>query len=247
LARILIIGENLLIRTLLREILSDAGHEVACEAQHGSVAMSRVREFRPDLAILDVVLLRRAGLAILEALLANDPVLAVVICAALLERVNAISALRLGAMGFIIKPFDRRAVLASVEGALSHAAAVAPPAAASGSSPSAKGGVEEHRDFTRLKATLPVVVQAGDGPTLDTFTIDVSGGGMLLATGSLAPGADVEFRLYLGSGEAPIAGRARVVRITDDGEAALAFEQVHVPEHERLIEYITTQSPDARR
>jgi two-component system, chemotaxis family, chemotaxis protein CheY len=240
LARIFIIGDNLLIRTLLREILSNAGHQVIGEAPNGSEAMSRVLDQRPKLVILDVVLLRRSGLATLEHLLNLDPALVLVVCSALLEPRNVISALHLGAKGFILKPFDGQAVLHSVHDALSHAdgdeSAVELPVA---TPPPPSLGAEEQRDFVRLDVALPVVLQAEDGTRLDTVTIDVSGGGILVAAGSLAPGASVEFRLDLCLGEAPIAGRARVVRIIDDGRSALAFEQVSIADHERLIDYIT--------
>jgi two-component system chemotaxis response regulator CheY len=239
LARIFIIGDNLLIRTLLREILSNAGHQVIGEAPNGSEAMSRVVDLRPKLVILDVVLLRRGGLATLEHLLNLNPALVLVVCSALLEPRNVISALHLGAKGFILKPFDGQAVLHSVHDALSHAdgdeSAVELPVATPPPSP----GADEQRDFVRLDVALPVVLQAEDGTRLDTVTIDVSGGGILVAAGSMAPGASVDFRLDLCLGETPIAGRARVVRIIDDGRSALAFEQVSIADHERLIDYIT--------
>ena len=240
-ARIFIIGDNLLIRTLLREILSDAGHEVIGDAQNGPQAMSRVLELRPKLVILDVVLLRRSGLSTLEHLLKIDPALVLVVCSALLEPRNAIGALQLGAKGFILKPFNGQAVLYSVHDALCHAngddesAVELPPLVTPRPSP----GAEEQRDFVRLDAALPVVLQAVDGVRLDTFTIDLSGGGILVAARSLTPGAIVEFRLDLRLGDPPIAGRARVVRVIDDGRSALAFEQVSIADHERLIDYIT--------
>ena len=86
LARIYIIGDNLLIRTLLREILDDAGHEVIGDSVIRPAAMSKVLELRPDMVVLDVVLLRSAGLATLRELVTLDRRLAVVVCAALLER-----------------------------------------------------------------------------------------------------------------------------------------------------------------
>jgi two-component system chemotaxis response regulator CheY len=245
LARIFIIGDNLLIRTLLREILSGAGHEVIGEAQNGSEAMSGVLELRPKLVIVDVVLLRRSGLSTLEHLLKIDPALVLVVCSALLEPRNAIEALQLGAKGFILKPFDGQAVLHSVHDALSHAkgdeSAVELPVA----TPPPGTEAEEQRDFVRLDAALPVVLQAVDGVRLHTFTIDLSGGGILVAAGSLTPGSSVEFRLDLRLGEAPIAGRARVVRVIDDGRSALAFEQVTIADHERLIDYITNHGRTA--
>ena len=82
----------------------------------------------------------------------------------------------------------------------------------------------------RLGAELPVIVTPDGAEPIDTVTTDVSGGGMLLATGSLVLGTGVDFRLVLGAGEPPLAGRARVVRITDDGQSGLQFEQVSIGE-----------------
>ena len=246
-ASIFIIGDNLLIRTLLREILGDAGHDFAGDAGHGSKAVSRVFELRPDVVILDVVLLRRGAFSTLRHLLMIDSSLAVVVCAAVIERRNAIEALQLGAKGFIVKPFDRHAVLDSVHDALSHAKRHASPVDRGSAlqRPTSSGdGVEEHREFVRLVVALPVALKA-DGVRIKTFTSDVSGGGILLTDGPLTLGAVVDFRLDLCSGDPPIAGRARVVRVTDDGRSALQFEKVSIADHERLIDYITSHERSA--
>jgi two-component system chemotaxis response regulator CheY len=238
-AGVFVIGDNLLIRTLLREILGEAGYEVLGDVRHGPSAVSRVFELRPELVIVDVVLVRDAAFSVLRHLLMIDAGLAVVLCAAVLERRNAIVALRLGARGFIVKPFDRQAVLDSVSDALGDAggqgSGVARDAARRGS---VRGGVQEHREFVRLVVALPVVLR-GEGVRCSAYTTDVSGGGMLLAEGPLPLGAVLDFRLDLGSGQRPVRGRARVVRVTDAGRPALQFESVGIADHERLIEYIT--------
>ncbi len=105
-------------RTLLRRILSDAGHEVVGEAQDGLEAPARVHELRPELVTLDLVMPRRGGLTTLGHLLMVDSSLTVVVCSASLNQHNVIAALRLGARGFIVKPFNPEAVLDAVHDAL---------------------------------------------------------------------------------------------------------------------------------
>jgi two-component system, chemotaxis family, chemotaxis protein CheY len=117
-ARIVIVDDNLLCRTLLRRILSDAGYEVVGEAQDGLEAPAQVHELRPELVTLDLVMPGRSGLTTLEHLLMVDPSLTVVVCSASLNQHNVITALRLGAKGFIVKPFNPEAVLDAVHGAL---------------------------------------------------------------------------------------------------------------------------------
>ncbi len=117
-ARVVIVDDNLLCRTLLRRILSDAGHEVVGEAQDGLEAPARVHELRPELVTLDLVMPGRSGLTTLEHLLMVDSSLTVVVCSASLNEHNVIAALRLGAKGFIVKPFNPEAVLDAVHDAL---------------------------------------------------------------------------------------------------------------------------------
>jgi two-component system, chemotaxis family, chemotaxis protein CheY len=246
LARFFVIGDNLLIKTLLGEILSGAGHRSVGESEHGAMALDRVLLTRPDLVVLDVVLLRSSALAELEQLMAFDPAPTVVVCSAILERRNAVAALHLGAKGLIAKPFNRRTVLETVHNALGPAALresdlVPEPAAERAGVPD-----DERREFVRLTDALAVVIDVGEAAPIHASTVDLSGGGMLLATSALDVGDEVAFRLDLGIGEAPIAGRARVVRVTADGQSALEFERVHIADHERLTAYIARRATAQR-
>jgi two-component system, chemotaxis family, chemotaxis protein CheY len=119
-ARILIVDDNLLCRTLLRRILTDGGHEVVGEAPDGVHAPACVHELRPELVTLDLVMPGRSGLATLEHLLMVDPSLAVVVCSASLDQRRVIAALRLGAKGFVVKPFSQQTVLDTVHDALAY-------------------------------------------------------------------------------------------------------------------------------
>ena len=194
-ARVFIISPNLLIRTLLSEILTSAGHEVVGAANEGAETIAVLLDQRPELAILDVALVRRGSLASLEDLRMLDPALAVIVCSALLERRYAIAALHLGAKGFIVKPFDRQTVIDTVKDVLGHArgdeaGADLASAATSGEGPN--GSVEEQRDFVRLEVSLPVVLEAEDGEPIETETADISGGGMLLEASPLPVGMRVQ-------------------------------------------------------
>jgi two-component system chemotaxis response regulator CheY len=51
-ARILIVDDNLMIRTMLREILSGAGHEIVGEARDGVQGEMMVRRERPHVVTL---------------------------------------------------------------------------------------------------------------------------------------------------------------------------------------------------
>ena len=117
-ARVVIVDDSLLIRTQLRTIFSDGQFEVIGEAEDGLEAPGRVRKLRPDLVTLDLVMPGRDGLTTLEHLLMVDPGLAVIVCSASLDERRVIAALRLGAKGFITKPFDRDTVLDTAREAL---------------------------------------------------------------------------------------------------------------------------------
>jgi c-di-GMP-binding flagellar brake protein YcgR len=108
--------------------------------------------------------------------------------------------------------------------------------------------VLQRRDYVRVQA--PQVVTLGAdlaGEPLSTYTVDLSGGGMLLtAVEGLKPGTEVRFRMALGDDEAPIEGAGRVVRVSDDGKLALVFEQISTVERQRLIRFVFGCMREAR-
>ena len=240
-ASVLIVDDNLLMRHLLREILSDGGHTALGEAKNGLEAPALVRDLHPDVITLDLVMPGRPGLPTLKHLMMVDKSLPVVVCSSFLNENHVIEALTLGAKGFIVKPFDRSAVLSAVSGALREAQldkrqqnAQLPPIAELD-----LGSVGEQREFTRVEASLRVVLEPRDG-VLNTSTVNLSGSGMLIDSGLLDADASVAFRLYLEDGS-PVTGTARVVRIDACGRAALAFEYLTVLDHERVVSYIRAQ------
>jgi two-component system chemotaxis response regulator CheY len=247
-ARVLIVDDSLMVRTLLRDILASAGHEIVGDAPDGVRAEAGVRRLRPDLVTLDLVMPVRGGLDSLPYLLEADPSLAVVVCSASLDQRRVLAALRLGAIGFIVKPFDHQSVLANVTEALALTAGRRPEAATTARSLlsdgiSAGDRSAEQREFVRVAAALPIRVTPADGRPLVTVTVDLSSSGLLLSRGDFALETRVDFRVELGAGQPPIVGRARVARIDGDGQPALAFEQVSVEDHERLNAYIQQHQP----
>jgi len=100
--------------------------------------------------------------------------------------------------------------------------------------------VLQERRYVRIQSARPVLVYCGsDNGRIESYTIDVSGGGFLLAgPGSLTVGEEVSFRLSIASGSAPISGTGRVVRIDAMGRRAVAFESISDLDRRRLVRFI---------
>lgn len=100
--------------------------------------------------------------------------------------------------------------------------------------------VLQEREFVRLRAARPVIVYLGaERMQVESFTVDISGGGMLLAgPDTLRTGEEFQFLLTLAQGEVPVSGSGRVVRIDAMGRRACAFAQIAETERRRLVHYI---------
>ena len=117
-ARILIVDDALLIREMLRDILTEAGFDVVGEARDGIEAVERFRELEPDLVVLDIVMPRRSGVEALCDLIAIRPNARVVMCSALGQEALIQEALSAGALSFIVKPFSAEDVTTAIRGAM---------------------------------------------------------------------------------------------------------------------------------
>jgi hypothetical protein len=100
--------------------------------------------------------------------------------------------------------------------------------------------VLQEREFVRVKAARPVMVSTASSPApVQTFSVDLSGGGLLLAGPStLRVGDRVQFRLTTTPGSAPIAGTGTVVRTDTHGHRAICFDSIGDGDHRRLVRFI---------
>jgi two-component system, chemotaxis family, chemotaxis protein CheY len=118
--RLVIVDDASFMRGALRHIVETAGHDVVGEAGDGEAAIALCRTLKPDVVTLDILMPGMDGLETLEALQAEWPEARVVMVSALDHDEKRREAERLGAAGFIRKPFRQQDVTAELERVLGH-------------------------------------------------------------------------------------------------------------------------------
>ena len=110
------------VRMSLRALL-ERDYRVACAAS-GEAALEELPRFQPDVVLLDVRLLpSMSGLEALTRIKAFDERIEVVMITAFASLATLNEALRLGACGYLIKPFPRRDLELMIRDALGRRAA----------------------------------------------------------------------------------------------------------------------------
>jgi hypothetical protein len=100
--------------------------------------------------------------------------------------------------------------------------------------------VIQEREYVRVQSTRPMlVITEGSQGTIQTYSVDLSGGGILLAgPNTLKLGEQVQFRLTTAKGSPPIMGVGTVVRTDTQGRRALCFDEIGEGDHRRLVRFI---------
>ena len=117
--RILIVDDTLFMRTLLKNILFSGGHDIVGAAGDGDEAIAKYQELKPDLVTMDVVMPKVNGIEALKGIRAIDPNAKVVMCTAVGQEQMVKLAIKTGAKGYIVKPFQAPKVLEEIKNVLS--------------------------------------------------------------------------------------------------------------------------------
>ena len=116
--RILIVDDSFYMRTMLKNMLTDAGYDVVGEAANGQQALEMAVATTPDLITLDVILPDNTGLDVLKGIRQQQPDAKVVMCSAVGQETIVNEAIENGALAYIVKPFSEERVLEIVGTAL---------------------------------------------------------------------------------------------------------------------------------
>src|SRR3954469_19937883 len=121
--RVLVAEDEALIRLDLREMLEEEGYDVCGEAGDGETAVRMAEELRPELVILDVKMPVLDGIAAAERI-ARARIAPVVILTAFSQRDLVEKAREAGAMAYLVKPFQKKDLLPTIEMAHSRFAEI---------------------------------------------------------------------------------------------------------------------------
>jgi two-component system, chemotaxis family, chemotaxis protein CheY len=113
--RVLIVDDERFIRTLLAGMLAKLGLEVVGTAADGAEAVAMSEALTPDLITLDIAMPVMDGIEALAAILGCRPDARVLMSTSFTDRSYVAEAVRLGARGYLSKPFDLAGIRAKLE------------------------------------------------------------------------------------------------------------------------------------
>jgi len=130
-ATILVVEDEAKLAKLLSDYLEKIGGYRTHRVARGDEAMQAFEEVSPELVLLDLMLPGMDGLEICKAIRAKSQV-PIIMVTALVEEIDRLLGLELGADDYICKPFSPREVVARVKAVLRRAGASGPDATVSG-------------------------------------------------------------------------------------------------------------------
>ena len=112
---VLICDDAIFMRTMIGDILSQAGFKIVGEAETGVQAVAKYRELKPDLVTMDIVMPDMGGIDAVREIVKEDPSAKVLMCSAMGQQALVVEAIQAGARDFVVKPFQPSRVLEAVQ------------------------------------------------------------------------------------------------------------------------------------
>lgn len=129
--RILIADDHSVVRQGLRMFLElDPELEIVGEAENGAIALDKARELSPDVVLMDLLMPVMDGLAAIAAIRQELPDVEVIALTSVLEDVSVVSAVKAGAIGYLLKDTQADELCRAIKSAAAGQVQLSPKAAA---------------------------------------------------------------------------------------------------------------------
>jgi two-component system chemotaxis response regulator CheY len=117
--RIVVAEDNPVVREVLRGVIrQDKSLAIVGEAAHGQAALDLVDSLAPDLVCLDILMPGIDGISVLRTMREKHPDTRVIVVTGQSTSEVVTEALKLGAAGFVVKPFNAEKLLRAIHNAL---------------------------------------------------------------------------------------------------------------------------------
>ena len=114
-ARVLIVDDSAFMRNLLKNVLFKGNLDTVGEATDGEDAITKYKELKPDLVTMDIIMPNKDGIAALKEIRRIDQNAKVIMVTAVGQEKLVKSAIKFGAKGYIVKPFQAPKVIEEVK------------------------------------------------------------------------------------------------------------------------------------
>src|SRR5471030_883922 len=108
--RVLITDDAVFMRLALKSMLERNGFEIVGEAENGAIAVEKYKILKPDIITLDITMPVMDGLEALKQIKAIDKSAKIMMISAMGQETIVREAVILGAVGFVIKPFNEETI-----------------------------------------------------------------------------------------------------------------------------------------
>ena len=112
---VLVCDDAIFMRTMISDILSQAGFEIVGEAESGVQAVEKYKVLKPDLVTMDIVMPDMGGIEAVREICKDDPDAKILMCSAMGQQALVVEAIQAGAKDFVVKPFQPSRVLEAVQ------------------------------------------------------------------------------------------------------------------------------------
>ena len=112
---VLVCDDAIFMRTMISDILSQAGYEVVGEAETGVQAIEKYKQLKPDLVTMDIVMPDLGGIEAVREIMKFDSAARILMCSAMGQQALVVEAIQAGARDFVVKPFQPSRVLEAVQ------------------------------------------------------------------------------------------------------------------------------------
>ncbi len=113
--RIMVVDDSRIAQLQLQNALSDTEYQVAACCQTGEEALNLYEEVQPDLITMDIILPGMDGLETARTILTAHPEARILMVSSLAYDDAVDEARKIGAKGFIYKPFEREQLLQEMQ------------------------------------------------------------------------------------------------------------------------------------
>lgn len=129
--RILVVDDHSVVRHGLRMFLGlEPEFDVVGEATNGAEALQKARELQPDVVLMDLLMPVMDGIQATAALRQEMPDVEVIALTSVLEDASVYSALRAGAIGYLLKDTEADELVRAIKAAAQGQVQLSPQAAA---------------------------------------------------------------------------------------------------------------------